>query len=40
MDDNKIFHYIKMEEIENNEKINNEEKKLFNSNIIDKIMGW
>ena len=26
MENNKIFHYIKMEEIENNEKINNEEK--------------
>lgn len=26
MKNNKIFHYIKMEEIENNEKINNEEK--------------
>lgn len=26
MDDNKIFNYIKMEEIEDNEKINNEEK--------------
>lgn len=27
MENNKIFHYIKMEEIENNEKINNEENK-------------